>query len=81
MTAAENLISKGFRAVMYTKGESKRGQNHTTEDSIVEARRETESHAILRLLEGRSRACYLKRSKHSTKKNFNCFFMHANLIY
>lgn len=49
MTEAENLISEGLRAIMYTKGESKKGKGtHTTEKSIMEATRESEHHAVLR---------------------------------
>lgn len=42
MTEAENLISKGLRAVTYTKSETKKGERSTQEESTMIAKRESE---------------------------------------
>lgn len=52
MTEAENLISKGLRAVTYTKSETKKGERSTQEESTMIAKRESEHHAILRPFRG-----------------------------
>ena len=69
MTEAENLISEGLRAMMYTKGESRKGRGtHTTEGSVRKPEVKASTTQFSGFLEGKeSLVCCLERGLQSTQ--------------
>lgn len=77
MTEAENVISKGLGAVMYTKG---KGKGPTQQSAQWKPEEKARTRQFSGLSEARSLVCYLERGKQSTPSSIAFHSLNPNPV-